>query len=93
MFDWLTNPVVKRLLSTGARALVVAAVALLVKHNLIDSAESEKLVNDLTPIVVAGVVALWELTKAEKRISVALNLPAGSTKVDLHEAMKAPKTS
>lgn len=93
MFDWLNNPALKRLLWTGARALVVAVVALLVKHNFVASTESEKLVSDLTPIVVAGITALWELSRAEKRISVALNLPAGSTKVDLHDAMKAPKTS
>ncbi|HEX5010219.1 MAG TPA: hypothetical protein VFY71_07445 [Planctomycetota bacterium] len=89
--DWLKNPILKRLLASGVRAGLAALTGWLVAHGYASTDEASGLAADLTPILVGLLWSLWEASKVNERIEVALQLPKGADKVDLDAALKAKR--
>lgn len=93
MFDWLKNPIIKRLITRGVRVVLAALAAWLVKKGLASADEAAKLMEELAPGLIAAAWFGYELAseratkQAEKKISVALNMPAGSSRDDLAKVM------
>lgn len=88
MFDWLKNPILKRLLASGVRAGLAALTGWLVAHGYASESEAAGLATDLAPVLVALLWSAWEATQINKRIEVALHMPAGSSKDALEKVMK-----
>jgi hypothetical protein len=88
MLDFLKNPILKRLLKSGVRAGLVALGSWLVTHGYASDQEAATLVTDLLPIVFALVWSAYEAAHVEKKIEVALQMPAGSSRESLSKVMK-----
>ncbi len=88
MFDFLKNPILKRILASGVRAGLAALTGWLVAHGYASESEAASLATELAPVLVALLWSAWEATKVNKRIEVALNMPAGSSKDSLDKVMK-----
>lgn len=89
MFNWIKGPIVKRLLTSGIRAGLVAASSWLVAKGYATEQEGANLVVDLLPIAVALAWSAWEAAQVDKKIETALKMPAGKTKADLEKVMQA----
>lgn len=93
MFDWLKHPILKRLLSSAIRAGLVAGGTLLLKteiaqHAQLTPGELASLIDEAAPVLAALAWSAWEAAHADKRLEVALQMPAGKTKADLAKAMQ-----
>ena len=88
MFDWLKNPILKRLLATGIRRGLDALGALLIAKSYATDAEWDAFVASAAPLLLSLLWSLWEKAQADKKIAVALNLPAGSDPAVLDTVMK-----
>jgi hypothetical protein len=88
MFDFLKNPILKRILASGVRAGLAALTGWLVAHGYATESEAAGLAADLAPVILALLWSAWEASRVNKRIEVALQMPAGSTKASLDKVMK-----
>ncbi len=88
MFDFLKNPILKRILASGVRAGLAALTGWLVAHGYASSDEAASFAADVAPALVALLWSAYEATQVNKRIEVALNMPAGSSKAKLDQVMK-----
>jgi phage-related minor tail protein len=88
MFDFLKNPILRRLLTSGVRAALVAAGGWLVAREYATEAEVTEMVAGMLPVLVSLLWSWYEGMQVNKRIETALNMPAGSSKEKLDRAMK-----
>jgi hypothetical protein len=94
MLDFLKTPIIKTVIRRGVGVAVAALATYLVKQGLATDGEAAKLAADLAEPLAVLVYLVYDyareraVKKAEQKITVALNLPEGSTKADLHAAMK-----
>jgi hypothetical protein len=94
MFDFLKTPIIKTVIRRGVGIALAAFGTYLVKKGLATDADAAKLVAEWAePLAVLAYLG-WDylrqrgVKKVEQKITVALNLPEGSTKADLNAAMK-----
>lgn len=88
MFDFLKHPILRRLLTSGVRAALVAAGSWLVAREYATEAEVTELIASALPVLVSLLWSAYEGLKVNKRIEVALQMPAGSSKASLDRVMK-----
>ena len=88
MPDFLKNPIIKRLLASGIRRGLDALGALLIARGLATEAEWTTLAASAAPLLASFLWSLYEKAQADKRIDVALQMPAGRSREDLAKAMK-----
>lgn len=93
MPDFLKNPIIRRLMSSAIRAGLVALGALLLKSEIgqmaaVSPAEITALIDDAVPVLAALAWSAYEGLKVNKRIEVALQMPAGTSKESLDKVMK-----
>jgi phage-related minor tail protein len=88
MFDFLKNPILRRLLTSGVRAALVALGGWLVAREYATEAEATELVASMLPVLVSLLWSWYEGLQVNKRIEVALQMPAGSSKASLDKVMK-----
>lgn len=88
MLDFLKNPIIKRLLGVAVRRGLDALGTLLIARGLATDVEWTTLAASLTPILVSLLWSLYEKAQADKKLEVALDLPAGATKADVAAVLR-----
>lgn len=72
MFDFLKNPIFKRLLTTGIRRGLDALGTLLVARGLATEAEWIELAASATPVIVSILWSLYEKSQADKKLEAVV---------------------
>lgn len=72
VFDFLKNPIVKRLLTTGIRRGLDALGTLLVARGLATEAEWIELAASAAPVIVSLLWSLYEKSEADKKLEAAV---------------------
>jgi len=88
MFDFLKNAALKRMAVTAVRHGLTALGVYLVSKGYTTDADWSSIALDLSPLVISLVWSVLEKAHADKKVDVALQMPAGSSPDNLAQAMK-----
>ncbi len=90
-----TSELIKSLIGTGVRWLLVLVAGILVKKGIVSTQQTEVYIQQLTPVLIGAVMGLvalalglWQKKHANKKIDVALTLPAGADRADLEKKVE-----
>jgi hypothetical protein len=94
MDETSTSQFIKNAVGAGVRWVLLLASGILIKKGIINSQQSELYIAQVTPVLIgaamAGVTLLWSLyqkKKANKKVDVALTLPAGTERATLEKVV------
>lgn len=87
-----TSELIKSVVGSAVRWLLVLVAGVLVKKGIISTEQTDVYVQQLTPVLIgvamAGVALVWSIWQkktANKKIDVALTLQAGADREDLEK--------
>lgn len=95
--DDSTSQLIKHLMGSGVRWVLVLVGGILVKKGIVSSDQSAAYVEQLTPVLIGAAMAgaallwsLWQKKHANTKIDLALTLPAGTSRETLEKKADQP---
>ena len=89
MLDFLTDVAVQRILGVLLRQGLAAWGGTLIEQGLVTKADWDEMALRAAPVLVAGVLSIYQKVQQHKREQAAIALPPSATSQDVTAAVKA----